>query len=104
MTLHPSPADRHPLSLRADRRTAQRRAADEQQGQLLDGTDSGKPGSNYRAPLTWRNLVLDPPAPKTRHVVRQGCHDASVKLKPKPAAHPDIHKSKPFARLRTFRR
>jgi hypothetical protein len=29
-------------------------------GQLLDGDDSGSPDSNYRAPLTWRNLVLDP--------------------------------------------
>jgi Bacterial Ig-like domain (group 3) len=29
-------------------------------GQLLDGTDSGHPDSDYRAPLSWRNLVLDP--------------------------------------------
>ena len=32
------------------------------QGQLLDGTDSGEPGSDYSASLTWRNLVLGPPA------------------------------------------
>ncbi len=30
-------------------------------GLLLDGKDTGSPGSNDRAPLTWRNLVLDPP-------------------------------------------
>jgi len=30
------------------------------QGQLLDGTDSGRPDSDYRTSLTWRNLVLDP--------------------------------------------
>jgi autotransporter-associated beta strand protein len=30
-------------------------------GQLLDGANRGSPDSNYRAPLTWRNLVLDPP-------------------------------------------
>ena len=34
------------------------------QGQLLDGVDDGQPGSDYRGPLTWRNLVLDPPAPE----------------------------------------
>lgn len=33
-------------------------------GLLLDGTDSGRPDSDYRASLTWRNLVLDPPWPK----------------------------------------
>jgi hypothetical protein len=31
-------------------------------GQLLDGNDSGSADSDYRGPLTWRNLVLDPPA------------------------------------------
>ncbi len=30
-------------------------------GQLLDGADHGQPDSDYRASLTWRNLVLDPP-------------------------------------------
>ena len=34
-------------------------------GQLLDGKDDGHPGSNYRTPITWRNLVLDPPLSKT---------------------------------------
>jgi uncharacterized membrane protein len=28
-------------------------------GQLLDGKDSGKPGSNFRLVLTWRQLVLE---------------------------------------------
>jgi len=34
-------------------------------GLLLDGTGSGSPDSDYRASLTWRNLVLDPPGPNT---------------------------------------
>jgi hypothetical protein len=29
-------------------------------GQLLDGADTGRPDSDYRTTLTWRNLVLDP--------------------------------------------
>jgi hypothetical protein len=29
-------------------------------GQLLDGADTGRPDSEYRTTLTWRNLVLDP--------------------------------------------
>ncbi len=29
-------------------------------GALLDGADTGQPGSNYTAPLTWRNVVLTP--------------------------------------------
>jgi Bacterial Ig-like domain (group 3) len=29
-------------------------------GQLLEGADSGRPDSDYRTALTWRNLVLDP--------------------------------------------
>jgi hypothetical protein len=36
-------------------------------GQLLDGANRGLPDSNFRAPLTWRNLVLDPPWPKVSH-------------------------------------
>ena len=30
------------------------------QGQLLDGANRGSPDSDYRAPLTWRNLVISP--------------------------------------------
>jgi Bacterial Ig-like domain (group 3) len=37
-------------------------------GLLLDGTNDGRAGGDYRAPLTWRNLVLDPPWPKKSHV------------------------------------
>jgi hypothetical protein len=33
-------------------------------GQLLDGANTGSPDSDYRAHLTWRNLVLDPPPAK----------------------------------------
>ena len=36
-------------------------------GQLLDGTRSGKPGSDFKAALTWRELVLDPPPHKALH-------------------------------------
>jgi hypothetical protein len=31
-------------------------------GHLLDGKGKGVPGSNYHAPITWRNLVLEPRA------------------------------------------
>ncbi len=34
------------------------------EGQLLD-SNAGGPGSDFRTSLTWRNLVLDPPLPKT---------------------------------------
>jgi len=34
-------------------------------GQLLDGVGDGRPDSNYRTSLTWRNLVFDPPWPKS---------------------------------------
>ncbi|MFI5454980.1 MAG: beta strand repeat-containing protein [Isosphaerales bacterium] len=34
-------------------------------GQLLDGVGDGRPDSNYRTSLTWRNVVFDPPWPKT---------------------------------------
>ena len=36
-------------------------------GLLLDGNDSGSADSDYRASLTWRNLVLDPPVSHTFH-------------------------------------
>jgi hypothetical protein len=36
-------------------------------GRLLDGANRGTPDSDYRAPLTWRNLVLDPPWPRASH-------------------------------------
>jgi hypothetical protein len=39
-------------------------------GQLLDGTDTGKPDSDYHTSLTWRNLVLDPPWPKKAKLSR----------------------------------
>jgi hypothetical protein len=74
-------------------------------GQLLDGTDSGQPGSNYRAPLTWHNLVIDPPAPKTKAFRRTKTTTArGVKVKSEPAAHAVSHKAAPFTRPRAFRR
>jgi len=56
------------------------------QGQLLDGADNGKPGSDYRAPLTWRNLVLDPPLPKAPHPTRTRTGSLNVKSAPAHAA------------------
>ena len=71
------------------------------QGQLLDGTDSGKPGNDYRASLTWRNLVIDPPAPK---IVRRTKPAAPhVKVNSESAAHVVSHKALPFRRTRAFR-
>jgi len=71
-------------------------------GQLLDGTDSGKPGSDYRAPLTWRNLVVDPPTPKTSLSTKTTT--ASVKLISKPAAHVVSHMAGLFTRTLSPRR
>ena len=51
-------------------------------GQLLDGHDTGEPGSDYRTPITWRNLVLDPRGPKATH---QSGTKATLKHRPKPA-------------------
>jgi type VI secretion system secreted protein VgrG len=48
-------------------------------GQLLDGVDNGKPGSDYRATLTWRNLVIDPPKSKSA---------------PRPKASTNLHASR----------
>jgi hypothetical protein len=35
------------------------------QSQLLDADDSDYPDSDFRAPLSWRNLVLDLPGPNS---------------------------------------
>jgi len=72
-------------------------------GQLLDGTDSGKPGSDYRAPLTWHNLVLDPPLPKTSG--RSTTTTTSADHRPKSDwAHAVSHKAGLFTRPLAFRR
>ena len=71
-------------------------------GLLLDGTDSGKPGSDYRGPLTWCNLVLDPPT--TKIVRRTKTVAPHVKVKSQPAVHAISHKAAPFNRPRAFRR
>ena len=47
-------------------------------GQLLDGTSSGKPGSDFKTSLTWRDLVLDPPLRKPLH--RPAAGKATVKI------------------------
>ncbi len=72
------------------------------QGQLLDGTDSGEPGSDYSASLTWRNLVLGPPAPKTTR--RAKATMQAVEANPKPAAHATRHKAGLLARTLSSRR
>ena len=69
-------------------------------GQLLDGADTGRPDSDYRTTLTWRNLVLDPvPAGMSRWAKRT---TGSVKLKSAAAlsVHPESELS---ARLRGVR-
>ena len=72
-------------------------------GLLLDGTDSGRPDSNYRAPLTWRNLVLEPPASKTDHPLNTPA--GTVVVKSRPVDHAvRHHKASPFARSLSFRR
>ena len=46
-------------------------------GQFLDGMNSGAPDSDYRASLTWRNLVLDPPGPRPSN------RSKNITIKPK---------------------
>jgi hypothetical protein len=69
---------------------------------VLDGTDSGEPGSDYRAALTWRNLVIDPPSSKKAN--RTKATNPTVKLTSRPAAHAKSHTAALFARARAFRR
>ncbi len=71
-------------------------------GHLLDSTESGEPGSNYRTALTWRNLVLDPSAEKALHKTK--ATNRSVKPKSDSATHVVSHKPTLFARTRAFRR
>jgi len=72
-------------------------------GELLDGTDSGKPGSDYRAALTWRNLVLDPPWPKTSR--RSKTTTTNAEHRPRSdSAHTVSHKAGLFTRSLAFRR
>jgi hypothetical protein len=71
------------------------------QGLLLDGADTGKPGSNYRAPLTWRDLVLPTPAAKTPDQTTATTKAAHPKPKP---THSVLHAAKLFARPSSFRR
>ncbi len=62
------------------------------QRQLLDGADNGKPGSNYSEPLTWRNLVLDPPWPKPSHPAKVTTRNMKLKSVP---AHALGHEREP---------
>ena len=72
-------------------------------GLLLDGIGSGQPGSAYRAPLTWRNLVLDPKEAKAVHRTKSTTR-RSLKVKSEPATHSSGHETAPFTRKRAFRR
>ena len=71
------------------------------QGLLLDGAESGKPGSKYRAALTWRDLVLPTPAAKTSEKSKPTTKAVYPKTKP---AHSVPHGGKLFARPSAFRR
>ena len=71
--------------------------------QLLDGSASGQPGSDYRAPLTWRNLVIDPAASKPKASHKTKTTTGSVKVKSDPVVRTASHKAAPFARSRDFR-
>jgi len=72
-------------------------------GQLLDGAKTGKPGSNYGASLTWRDLVLDPPSSKTSRRSKATTTDAHDRPKTDPA-HAVSHKAGLFTRSLAFRR
>jgi hypothetical protein len=54
------------------------------QGKLLDGANTGKPGSNYRGSLTWRNLVFGQPSSTTSSPRKST--NRSVKVKSDPPA------------------
>jgi hypothetical protein len=71
-------------------------------GQLLVGDDGGKPGSDFRAPITWRNLVLDPPLSK---ISRRSKTTTAKDHRPSShAAHAVIHKAGLLTRSSPFRR
>jgi hypothetical protein len=56
------------------------------QGVLLDGADTGTPGSNYNGTLDWRNVVLTPAEMKK--------YDHSAQAKPAGALnHRFLHRS-----------
>jgi parallel beta-helix repeat protein len=70
-------------------------------GELLDGADNGRPDSDYRTSLSWRNLVLDPvPSGISRWPKRT---TGDVKLKSS-AAHAVSHEAGLSARSFDFRR
>ncbi len=71
------------------------------QGLLLDGADSGKPGSDYRAPLTWRDLVLSAHFAKIFKKSKITTEAVHSKFNPAPKAS---HGAKLFARPLSFRR
>jgi len=73
------------------------------EGQLLDGENDGKPGSDYRASITWRNLVLDPPLSSKNS--RQSKTTTTKEHRPNShSAHAVSHKAGLFTRSLPFRR
>jgi large repetitive protein len=69
------------------------------QGQFLDGSDSGQPGSDYHLDLTWRELVLG-------HVSRSFLIEHNIiRTKPRVEAHAEHSGSRtpqPFKRFWSF--
>jgi hypothetical protein len=62
---------------------------------LLDGTSSGQPGSSYRSALTWRNLVLDPPAHHAkRHKQAAQSAQRAIKATPEKAVDRSLRKDR----------
>src|SRR5262249_3464530 len=70
------------------------------EGQLLDGSRSGKPGSDYRTSLTWRELVLARP----QGGVSNKKSARKLKLKSELATHDVKHGPAPITRPSAFRR
>jgi hypothetical protein len=71
------------------------------QGLLLDGAATDKPGSNYRAPLTWRNLVLPTRVAKRLEKAKSTTKAADSKPHHSPVAS---YVAKPPVRPSSFRR
>jgi uncharacterized membrane protein len=72
-------------------------------GQLLDGEKDGQPGSDYRASITWRNLVLGPRL-SSKYSRRSKTTPTAKDHRPKShAAHAVSHKAGLFTRSLLFR-
>ena len=73
-------------------------------GQLLDGNNSGGSGSNFVAPVTWRNLVVSRPYPKGyKQVAKKAEAHEKKSTRPHPVAKIH-HGAGLFGRSSAFRR